>query len=225
MPNSQPFPFRITAAILTCPQRSDYADSTQRAFRATDWPTQPTLFVNPSKADHPVARMIEGYASLIEQLLNGKGDFFLILEDDVRLAHHLWHNLRWWSPLLRICPRQYFAASLFDAGFVRRAECARCGAFSVNPRIILGSMAHLLSRSLAEIVLREWWSVEGAIDGRLFDIVGRHTRIIVHVPSLVQHIGYCSTWSGPFLEARYFEPTWRRRGGRGHVCGCRLWAS
>lgn len=139
-----------------------------------------------------------------------KAELILLLEDDLIFNKHLSHNVHAWHPVRQLRRGQHFFGSLYNSGvtFDRLVPALAYG--EARPQSVLGSQAFLISRATARYMVT-CWGVESAlhVDVKLRCLAARQCPLFYHIPSLVQHVGYESTWEGPMLSACDFDPDWR----------------
>lgn len=199
----------IAAYMMSCSARETVRAETLARLAATDWASEPVVVVDVSDAERPQQRQEETAFRLLELAAAAGHDFVLFLEDDLDFNAHLRHNLEHWRPLLDAGPDGHLMASLYDPG-VAAAEWDMEHAFSIaHPELVYGSQAFVLSRSTVAAVIADWLRVPGMQDIKISRIAAAIGPIHYHRPSLVQHIGFPSTWGGNHHFARDYSADWR----------------
>ena len=89
---------RITAVLLTCPERRAILQNTLASLRATDWGAEPRVFENRDTHPDRRLRIQHGARALLERALAEGAELILYLEDDLVFNRHLRHNLTGWAP-------------------------------------------------------------------------------------------------------------------------------
>jgi hypothetical protein len=92
-------------------------------------------------------------------------------------------------------------------------------ALVVDPARTYGALALLLSRATARYVAERWDEERLEPDAKLPRLAGRLGPVLLHTPSLVQHVGGRSVWGGKFLQAVDFAPRWKAGSGSGRLAG------
>jgi hypothetical protein len=201
----------LRAFAYTCPERYDVWEKTLERWRATDWGADPVVIVDEGAGPPSTERLAANARRMLFRARQQEADYYLFLEDDLFFNFHLSHNLRHWPPLEE---GWLWMGSLFNPGIASVAEAdPRGGRRSHFVRAVegryYGTLAVVLSREALSTVLDEW-DEPGAFDIKLAKIAHRHSPgIVLHHPSLVQHIPVQSTWGGRYHRARDFDPFYR----------------
>ena len=220
----------ISLYLLTTPGREESLAATLRELAACDWGEPPRIIRDSgAPSDWALAR---GHLEVLRRALADAASHFLILEDDLRIARHLRHNLERWPPLQR---GGLHFATLYNPGLREssRAE-PRSGAvegpgainpalptasgalpesgpawFAADPPACFGGQARIFSRECAAFILEKMPGPGLQQDPQMARLAAQLGPLWVHMPSLVQHTGRTSTWSATFHEAIDFDPEWR----------------
>jgi hypothetical protein len=158
-------------------------------------------------SDSPEVRQAAAAKLLLRQAADESGGCFLFCEDDLTFNRSLRANLLRWPPLMARRQGEHLFGSLYNPGFRPAYHDAR--AFAVRPDEFFGSQCLVIAPITARYFVAHWEEVEGKQDLRMARLASRITPIWVHTPSLVQHVGRQSTWSGPWHQAVDFDPEWR----------------
>jgi hypothetical protein len=194
--------------MYSCLQRRLLRRQTISDFRATDWNDALVIEIDRLRCGQAHERILGTGYRLLRRAIEAGPDLILLLEDDLRFNRHLRSNLERWHPLAGIGRRDFFFGSLFNPR-VRERECHRDRAYIVaEPRSVFGSQALVLSWASARYMIEHWDAVDGPLDFKLSRLAAQVGPIYFHWPSLVQHVGYSSTWGGPFFRAFDFQPDW-----------------
>ncbi|QJX00106.1 alpha-mannosyltransferase [Frigoriglobus tundricola] len=202
---------RIGALLYTCPDRRAVCEGTLGRWRGTDWGADPVVLIDTGTGPASTDRLAAHARHMLTRALETEADYYLLLEDDLIFNLHLRHNLTNWAP---VRDRTLWAGSLFNPSLrvagtnpselwgARSCVCARGHFF--------GAQAIVVSRGAVVEALREWDATPGPYDLRLAAIVERHAPgVVIHSPSLVQHVGARSTWGGEPIRATNFDPFFR----------------
>jgi len=132
----------------------------------------------------------------------------LFLEDDLQFNVAIEANIRAWAPVRIFYAGQLFA-SLYNPN-VQPLSVDEPGRFFIaDPDAVYGSQAFVLSRETADYIFQHYWEVDGGQDIKMSRLASRRGPIFYHKPSLVQHVGYLSTWGGRYHEAGDYDSTWK----------------
>ena len=201
-------PIRIGAVMISCPERDQLRQQTLANLARTDWDGQPVQVQMDEGHGHDHPKRQEQCAWLaLKKALEAPSDYILFLEDDLDFNRHIRHNLLHWRA---VRTGTAALASLYNPSIREAAFDFPNRARIMPPERVLGSQAFLLSRAMAEYVVRHWRSVKGMQDIKIARLAGRLKKpILYHAPSLVEHIGTQSVWGGGFHQAMDFDPDWR----------------
>jgi ADP-heptose:LPS heptosyltransferase len=204
-------PFTIRTYMLSCLARARLRNQTLRNLAATDWGDEPVqVRIDEGLAPSPKESSCRNAFLLLRESLHRPADYVLFLEDDLQFNRFLVHNLRAWRPLRE---RAVTLASLFNPDIDPLACDVTRNCSVVAPRSLFGSQALILSYATVQYLIRHWQDEPRPHDHRIPRLAGRLGRpVLLHVPSLVQHIGSESTWGGPYIEAVDFDPDWKAPG-------------
>lgn len=158
----------------------------------------------------PLERQSSLVLGILKRAVKEDVELILLLEDDLIFNKHLSHNVRAWCPVRLLEPGQHLFASLFNVGVTLDTFVPELAFGSVRSCSVVGSQAFLISHATVAF-MATCWGVEPAlhIDIKLSRLAARMGPIFYHVPSLVQHVGYKSTWGGPMLAAPDFNAGWK----------------
>jgi hypothetical protein len=194
--------------MITCRERDQLRQQTLANLARTDWDGQPVqVQMDEGHGDDHRKRQEQCAWLGLKKGLEAPSDYILFLEDDLDFNRHIRHNLLHWRAVRTgsVALASLYNPSIREAGFdfPNRARI-------VPPGRVFGSQAFLLSRAVAEYVVRHWRNVEGMSDIKISRLAGRlKAPILYHAPSLVEHIGTQSVWGGGFHQAMDFDPDWR----------------
>jgi hypothetical protein len=197
---------KLEAVILTCPGRERLLAKTLKSLKATDWKAKPIIVVDQSEHPDRRERQIITCRRLLAEALQRPWDYLLFLEDDVVFNRHLRHNLIRWKRLNGV-----HLASLYRPQHVLGYQ-TEFNADVADPQTVYGSQAFLLSRKSVQYILDHYDEGEGMQDIRFSRLAARLGPIYYHAPSLVQHVGKVSMWTGNdsrFHQAIDFDEEWR----------------
>jgi hypothetical protein len=215
----------LAAVMVTCPERAADCAATTADLAQTDLGVYPELVVDDGHGPPSLARLERTWLRALERAASiRRVDLVLLLEDDVRFCHCLRHNIESWRPV-KERGEQFFASLYHNAGFYRAAAHgpARDHYLVAIPKFATGSQALLIAPMTLSWILRQWATVTGNPDERMPVLAAQVTRVYMHVPSLVQHVGV-TTWpllpsspqgaSGPMPQhqAPDFDPHFRAGG-------------
>lgn len=200
----------LTAYILSSTSRRDVRLDTIAKLAATDWAAKPVVIIDQLRSPDLTKRAVDNSRSLLLSAVSGPGDVFLFLEDDLDFNRWLRFNIERWAPLAERPIGGDFYASLYNPGVGSLNEDDDGDTFRiVNPELVYGSQAVLMSTSIAAWILRHWDDGRGFQDIRMSRLAAQRTPIYYHRPSLVQHRPVPSTWGGVAHEACDYSPDWR----------------
>lgn len=203
---------RLKAYVYTCPERREVCEGTLARFRATDWGEDPVACVDDGGGPTNTYRLAANARRALAAALADDADFFLFLEDDLLFNLHLRHNLAHWPPLR---DGWLWMGSLYNPGLypdpqVAAGDLRASRALTVARGSYYSTQAVVLSRLAVETVLREWDDAPEAFDLKIAAIAERHSPgVLLHLPSLVQHVPVPSTWGGGGNRAQNFDPFFR----------------
>lgn len=197
--------------MLSVRRRELVPAATLRDLERTDWDGPPTVHIDEGPSDRFPPSVVNASFEMLRTALENDAPMILYLEDDLRFNRFIRHNLEQWSPLASLGPRQHFFASLYNPG--SRAELRNEDEHYLvaDPVCFLSSQALLLSENTVQYVLDHWWEEEGFPDLRMARLAARVTPLLLHYPSLVQHVGFDSSFGHPYGRASDFRPDWRSR--------------
>jgi hypothetical protein len=202
----------LAAYIVTCHERRPALEATLARFRRTDWGRDPKLITDDGTGPDRRARVHATWQKALERVARGTADLALIMEDDLDFNRHLRHNLTAWVPLRGRDGAAPFFASIYDvgAGGAPGAPQASGDHYRIaSPTLAWGGHAIIVSRFMAGHFVRYWGEEDGTADIRMPRLAARLTVILLHTPSLVQHIGDDSAWSGLHHRTADFDRDWR----------------
>lgn len=186
----------LQTAIITCPQRKDVLNQTLVSYHDADFSASPHIFVDAQNLANVQESQTANSLRALKEMLKLPWAWLLFAEDDVEFNRHIQHNLYTWPEL---------QAGAISCGRLYSADTF--GGLAPNPYLLGGSQGILLERKLAEKIVREWHTLGGMQDLRIFRIAG---RVHVHQPNLVQHRPVRSTWGGLPHYSVTFDYDWRR---------------
>ncbi|MGL4424090.1 MAG: hypothetical protein ACRCZF_25770 [Gemmataceae bacterium] len=212
---------RLTAYVLTYPANRESLDAMLASFRQCDWGGEPVVVEQP--ADITPGRLAGSstYKRVLEKAADDGSDYALILEDDVRVARHLRHNLVT-NPLVARGVCNYLGLFIPDliADPWERIE-PHLGYRLARPRIIgpdrlwqkhrvWGSQGYLLSQSLVRACLARWDQLTEGQDSRVLTVCRELAIPLWYtLPCLVQHSPVRSAFNTPPAFAPDFDPEYR----------------
>ena len=217
----------IKAYLFTYPKNRDSFDLTLADFRASDWGDEPTTFIQPADWPADLYSASRSYKMVLEQAAADGCDFALILEDDVRVSHHLRRTLAT-IPLIRRDQCDYFSLFIPDliADPWERSE-PHLGYRLARPRYsgpndhwmkgrLWGSQGYLLSRRLIVEALARWDRLTAGQDCRVISVCGElRLPMWYSSPCLVEHAPLRSAFATPAAYAPDFDPDFLLEIGRG----------
>jgi len=199
---------KLTAAMVSCPERDDVRRQTLANLAATDWNDAVALAIDDGDGPDRIARIDATFRRALALGAESDADVILLMEDDLDFNRHLRANILQWSLLAGVNAITPFFASLYNPGFAATHSNRDLRFRTLEPSCCWGAQALLVSRALARYFLGHWSEGEGPPDLRMPRMAGRFVRIFCHQPSLVQHVGRLSTWGGFTHEAIDFDRDW-----------------
>lgn len=201
-------PARISACMISCRPRAAVRERTLAGLARTDWGRAPVhVIIDEERFDSADERIGHTAWRALRAALNEPADYVLFLEDDLEFNRHLRHNLDGWPPLVR---REVALGTLYNPQPHELAADVASQARLADPGRWYGSQAMLLSRAFAEHLLAHWSEGPRIADLKFAHHAGRRKHpIFCHAPSLVQHVGWPSTWGGHAHQAVDFDRQWR----------------
>jgi hypothetical protein len=208
---------KLNAYLFTLPENFDSLQLTLASWRATDWGSDPALFIQPSGRIKGRDSAAETYRNVLERAAADRCDFALIAEDDVRFVRKLRHNL-FNNPLIVRDQCDYLG--LFIPDLIRdpwqRRETA-LGYRLAKPRYrsspkgwaknrIWGSQAYVLSARLIAACLERWDRLTGGQDSRVLAVCGELRLPLWYTePCLVEHAPLRTAFETPTAYAPDFD--------------------
>jgi hypothetical protein len=200
---------RMTAYLISCPERESIRNQTLVNLQATDWADPPKIGIDHTTFERRQERQVHTALRLLQRAIAEDPEFILFLEDDLQFNKHLRYNLNHWRPLDKVQPGDHFFGSLYNPN-VRELERNGDQAFFVaDPESIYGSQAFILSLATAQYIVAHWEEVDGLQDFKMSRLAARLCPTYYHVPSLVQHVGLASAWGGSYHCASDFDTEWK----------------
>ena len=200
----------IVPIMITCGGREAVLAKTLESWRRTDFGCDPLIQVDTGGGDRRGRQTRNSFQALGRAFFVPDVDFILFMEDDLEFNPHLKANLVSWAPLTDslLSLEKRFFGSLYNPNI--RELSVHDDYFVADPDAVYGSQCFILSRSMAEEIVRRWHRYEGMQDIRMSRIAGRDSSIYYHRPSLVQHVGATSTWGGHFHQCADFSESFLR---------------
>jgi hypothetical protein len=206
---------KLTAVMVTCPERGSVRAQTLANLGATDWVDDVALAIDDgASTDDRIARIDATWRKALAIAAESRADVALAMEDDLDFNRHLRANLLTWSRLHGATDGGAFFGSLYNPGFYAVHSRPAHQYDVMDPAGCWGGQALLVSPALARYFLTHWSEERGEPDLRMPRLASRLVPIYYHRPSLVQHIGQVSTWGGRAHQAPDFDPDWRAPGLR-----------
>jgi hypothetical protein len=200
---------KISAYMLSCPERESTRRQTLANIEATDWDEAVWVEIDGTTFERRQNRQERRAWQLVQRVAESDVDLALFLEDDLEFNRHLRHNLENWLPLRHWIPNGNFFGSLYNPN-VRALERHPDKAFFVaDPDSVYGSQAFIFSVGTAQYIASHWCDVIGMQDLKMSRLAARLGPIYYHTPSLVQHAGAISVWGGSYHTALDFNPEWK----------------
>jgi hypothetical protein len=195
--------------MLSVPHRSVLRALTLSHLTRTDWDSLPIVHIDTARTARPQHSVIQASFTMLQAALNGDAELLLFLEDDLRFNRSIRHNLEHWLPIVSLHRGQPLFASLYNPGLVIQERGYANNYLVADPACYFSSQAILLSRTAARYVIDHWSEVPGLPDFRIGRLAAQLTPLLLHHPSLVQHVGFVSCFGHPYLRAHDFSPDWR----------------
>jgi hypothetical protein len=199
----------IVAYMLSCPEREAIRAQTIANLAATDWPSAPVVELDQSAAGRRQERQEQTALRMLQRAIIDRPEYTLFLEDDLQFNRHLCHNLERWHPLRATEAGLPFFGSLYNPTIGELERNERQAYFIANPECVYGSQAFLLSLETARYVVDHWSEIAGMQDIKISRLAARLSPVYYHTPSLVQHVGYSSTWGGHYHFTHDFKADWK----------------
>ncbi|HWG45648.1 MAG TPA: class I SAM-dependent methyltransferase [Gemmataceae bacterium] len=218
---------RLRAYCVSYPANHESLQVTLEDFRHSDWGEEPIVFMQPEDWPPGKPSAARNYRRVLEHAYEDGCDFALILEDDVRVNRHLWHNLTT-LPLIRRDQCDYLSLFLPDLivapwqrqerhlGY-RLAKPLYAGPKQIWQRHrIWGSQAYVLSRRFLRAALERWNRLGEGQDARVLFICDELQLPLWYTyPCLVEHAPLTSVFATPAAHAPDFDPDFRLEIGPG----------
>jgi hypothetical protein len=199
---------KLGAFIMSCAERADTCRATLANLAATDWRSSVEIILDSSDSERKQTRQECNALVSLRAFLQSSADVMLFLEDDLQFNVAIETNIRAWAPV-----RSYYAGQLFASLYnpnVRPLSVDEADRFFIaDPDAVYGSQAFVLSREMADYIAQHYWEVEGLQDIKMSRLASRLGPVYYHKPSLVQHVGYLSSWGGHYHKAEDYDSTWR----------------
>lgn len=197
----------LATYILTTGRRQCYLDPMLMSFANSDWPSKPAIFTDIGlfkkhgvaiSSLEPRVRSALAYKMLLAKYVSSGVPYGLILEDDIIVGRHFWHNVQQIQPYAGLI-------TLWNPGFAIMPGCNMDDfnhTYYTNWKHTHGSMALLFSRFYAQQLLTSWGGKTGneedhnPQDLAIYSncqLAGLDPRAVKQ--SLVEHIGAVSTIS------------------------------
>lgn len=199
----------MVAYMTSCLERTAVRRRTLANLAATDWGDAAVVIIDRAAFPTPKERGRDTGHRLLARALDGPGDVFLYLEDDLEFNTSLRWNLVRWEPLAARPRDGHFFGSLYNPDVVPADADGGPTWAEVGVEHVYGSQALVLATATARYVLEHWEEVRANQDIRMAHLAARVTPIYYHRPSLVQHLAVRSSIDGPSHEAVDYEPDWR----------------
>jgi hypothetical protein len=199
----------IVAYMTSCLERTAVRRRTLANLARTDWGAPAVVVIDQHAFAAPKERGRDTAHRLLVRALEGPGDVFVFLEDDLEFNASLRSNLEQWPPLVDRSSGGHFFGSLYNPNVVASDHDRGPTWAVVDPELSYGSQAYVLSVETARYVLDHWEEVRGYQDIRMSRLAARVTPLYYHQPSLVQHLAVRSSIGGKPHEALDYDPDWR----------------
>jgi hypothetical protein len=225
-PLAPSFP-RIGLFVVTYQANAASLAATLASIRESDWGEEPVVVMQPE--DWPVSRESgsRNFKRAFQAAVDGKYDFALVLEDDVRVGQHLRHNV-FANPLVKRDQCDYLGLFIPDliADPWQRQEL-HLGYRLAKPRYagpnalwernrIWGSQGCLLSRRLLIAALERWDRLVEGQDTRILSVCAEFQLPLWYTaPCLVEHAPVRSAFGTPDAYAPDFDAEFRLESGQG----------
>lgn len=200
---------KITAYMLSCPERLEIRRQTVAGLLASDWNELPVIEVDQATYETKQERIVHTAFRLLQRAITIGSEIIVFLEDDLRFNKYWRYNLEHWYPLVNVQLGHHFFGSLYNPG-IRELECHDDRAYFVaDPQCVYGSQAFILSLVTAQRIIEYWDRVDGFPDYRMSRLAATVCPIYYHTPSLVQHVGRSSTLGSHYHRSHDFRPDWK----------------
>ncbi len=200
---------KITAYMLSCPEREPIREQTLASLKASDWNQAPRLVIDKATTGRRQDRQEQASFALLQRAHQEGPELILFLEDDLEFNRHLRYNLERWEPLAQLTAGAHFFGSLYNPNVGELERRPERNTMLARPETVYGSQAVVLSRATLGHLLAHWGEVIGMQDIKMSRLASRVTPLYYHTPSLVQHTGVNSVWGGHFHTARDYSPAWK----------------
>jgi hypothetical protein len=195
--------------MTSCLERTPVRRRTLAHLATTDWDADVVVIIDRAALPTPKERSRDTAVRLLERAVEGPGEVFLYLEDDLEFNASLRWNLEHWPPLVARARGAHFFGSLYNPNVVP-VDAHRGPTWADVPaEHVYGCQAWVLSTATARFALDHWDEVTGLQDIRIARLAGRVTPLLYHQPSLVQHLAVRSSIGARAHEAIDYEPDWR----------------
>ncbi len=198
----------MVAYMTSCQERVPVRRRTLANLATTDWGAEPVVIVDRAAFPTPKERASDTGHRLLRRALDGSGDVFLFLEDDLEFNASLRWNLEHWPPLVARSRGGHFFGSLYNPGLVPVDADGGPTWAEVPAEHVYGTQALVLSTATARHVLDHWDEAIGLPDIRISRLAARVTTLYFHRPSLVQHLAVRSSIGLVSHEAHDYDPDW-----------------
>jgi hypothetical protein len=200
----------IVAYMTSCSERTAVRRRTLEHLAATDWGAAPVVVVDRAAFPTPKERGRDTAHRLLERALEGPGDVFVYLEDDLEFNTSLRWNLERWPPLVSRARGGHYFGSHYNPDIGPVGADGGPTWAEVPGGDVYGSQAWVLSTATARHVLEHWEEEIGNQDIRIARLAATVTPLFYHRPSLVQHLAVRSAvGSSDPHEAPDYEADWR----------------
>lgn len=202
--------------VLTCGARvaAGVTRATLDSVQRSDWGDLPSVCVDEAVGGDAKANQTENYRRVLERVAADRPAYALVLEDDVVVNRHLRANLEAWEPVRD--GRGPLLGILYNPTLAPRPDAppVRDG-FVADAESVYGSQAFLLTPDVADYCLRHWPDVAALQDIKISRLAARMDpqALVVHTPSLVEHVACGSTHGAGHHTAADFDPWWRAGDG------------
>lgn len=202
--------------VLTCGARvaAGVTRATLDSILRSDWGDPPVVCVDEAVGGDPKANQTENYRRVLERVAADRPDYALVLEDDVAVSRHLRANLEQWEPVRD--GRAPLLGILYNPTLAPRADAPPVqDGFVVDAGSVYGSQAFLITPDVADYCLQHWLDVPALQDIKMSRLAARMDphALVVHTPSLVEHVESGSTHGAGHHTAADFDPWWRAGDG------------
>ena len=200
---------KISAYMLSCPERDAVRTRTLASLKACDWKQPARVVLDRATTGRRQDRQELAAFKLLQKALEDRVELILFLEDDLDFNLHLRYNLEHWEPLAQFKQGEHFYGSLYNPNVGELERRPERATMIARPETVYGSQAVVLSRATVAHMLAHWDEVPGMQDIKMSRLAGQVTPLYYHLPSLVQHTGVNSVWGGHFHTARDFQARWK----------------